>query len=201
MIRSNTRGLLVRLAGLSLALGAVSAQAQTPGAGSDVTGPGGGGGGITGAVAPVGLPAAGGNAAVIPTAPSAPVNAAVSGAATSLGTAPPGGSISVPNPAGGTVSVPQATGSLISAVLATGSAGSVAALSTALTASGVASGQATALADALGQMGTSPSFANVVSAVQAYNAAIAATPAGQTPSPAILAIRAVLVAASVAASR
>jgi len=121
-------------------------------------------------------------------------------AATSLGTAPSGGSISVPNPAGGTVSVPQATGSLISAVLSTGSTGSVAALSTALTASGVASGQATVLADALGQLGTSPSFSNVVSAVQAYNAAIAATPPGQTPSPALLAIRAVLVAASGAAA-
>ncbi|MFZ9898100.1 MAG: hypothetical protein ACO3F5_01525 [Gemmatimonadaceae bacterium] len=98
------------------------------------------------------------------------------------------------------MAVPQATGSLISAVLATGSTGSVSALSTSLTASGLSSGQATALAEALGQMGTSPSFENVVSAVQAYNAAVAATPPGQTPSPAVLAIRAVLVAASAAAA-
>jgi len=185
MIRSLTQQ-IVRLAIIATLTGAV-AEAQG-GAVSDFTGPGGGGGGAGGAIAPIGVPIG------PPVGPIAPTGAAaISGAASTFGGAGAGG-VSVSNPAGGTVTVPAATARAIGAVLSGGGAPAAQALQNVLVADGVPSGAAGALANALAALGSNPSRANLVAAIEAFNAAIDAGPS--TPSPAMLAIRFAIASAS-----
>lgn len=189
IIRSLTR------AAIAGALVTATAAAQTAGAGSDVSGPGGGGGGLGGAIAPIGVPSTGGGT-TSPTSPTAAptpaATSAISGLSSSLSSAPAGG-VTFASPGGGTVTVPQAVAQTLGAVLGGGSPSSVAALTSTLSAGGLGTQSAGALSNALGALGATPNFANYVSAVQSFNAAIASLPAGSTPSPALLAVRAALV--------
>ena len=99
------------------------------------------------------------------------------------------GSVSVNNPAGDSVSISQATAQALGAVLSSRStAAQRQALATEIGAGG------TALAEALVALGSNPSSATLVAAVNAYNAAVDALPAGATPTPALLAARQVLAA-------
>ncbi len=99
------------------------------------------------------------------------------------------GSVSVNNPAGGSVSISQATAQALGAVLSNSStAAQRQALATEIGAGGPA------LVEALVAFGSNFSSATLVAAVNAYNAAVAALPAGATPTPALLAARQVLAA-------
>lgn len=100
------------------------------------------------------------------------------------------GSVSVNNPAGGSVSISQATAQALGAVLSSRStAAQRQALATEIGAGGPA------LVEALVAFGSNPSSATLVAAVNAYNAAVDALPAGATPTPALLAARQVVLAA------
>lgn len=99
------------------------------------------------------------------------------------------GSVSVNNPAGGTVTISQATAQALGAVLSGSStAEQRQALATEIGAGGPA------LVEALVALGSNPSGATRVAAVNAYNAAVDALPAGATPTPALLAARQALAA-------
>lgn len=89
-----------------------------------------------------------------------------------------------------TVTVPPAAAATVGGALA-GNTAAVNSLTTGLTAS-VGAGPAANLSQALVTLGGAPSFANLVSAVNAYNAAVAALPAGATPPAQLLAARAAL---------
>ena len=185
MIRSLTQQ-VVRLAMLATLTVAV-AEAQS-GGGSDFTGPGGGGGGAGGAIAPIGVPVG------PPVGPIAPAGvAAILGAASTFGGAGSGG-VSVSNPAGGTVTVPAATARAIGAVLSGGGAPAAQSLMNVLAADGVPMGAAGALTRALATLGSNTSRANLVAAIEAFNAAIDAGPS--TPPPSMLAIRFAIASAS-----
>jgi len=164
------------------------AEAQVQGAGSDFSGPGGGGGGTGGAVAPLGIPMGASAGPISPAGSSAFSNAA--GIFASSG---PGG-LAIPNPAGGTVTISQATARAIAAVLSGGGAEAAQNLKNVLTAEGVPAGPAGALANALAALGSSATRANLLAAIDAFNAAVDAGPS--TPSPAMLAIRYAIASAS-----
>ncbi len=185
MIRSLTQQ-VVRVAMFATLMVAV-AEAQS-GAGSDFTGPGGGGGGAGGAVAPLGVPMG------PPAGPLSPAgSAAVGGVANTFAGAGAGG-LSISNPAGGTVTIPATTARAIAAVLSGGGAPAAQALQNLLVGEGVPAAAAGALANALGTLGSNPSRANLVAAIDAFNAAIDAGPS--SPSPAMLAIRFAIASAS-----
>lgn len=150
----------------------------------------GAGAGVGGAVAPLGMP--GGDAGVRGLSGAGSQGLANARAAfmnvTSAGR-------SVSNPAGGTVNLSQAAAQALGAVLGgSPSAAQSSALATAL--SPVPAGAANTLVAALTALGGSGSFGDLVSAVQAFNAAIDAMPAGANPSPAMLAAREALFAAA-----
>jgi hypothetical protein len=185
MIRSLTQQ-VVRVAMVATLTVAV-AEAQS-GGGSDFTGPGGGGGGAGGSYAPLGVPAG---------APAGPLSTAGSaglGGVASLFGNPGAGGISVPNPAGGTVTISPATARAIAAVLSGGGAESVQALQNILVGEGVPAGPAGALANALAALGSSSRRANLLGAIEAFNAAVDAGPS--SPSSAMLAVRFALASAS-----
>lgn len=185
MIRSLTQQ-VVRVA-MVAALTVSIAEAQS-GAGSDFSGPGGGGGGAGGAVAPLGVPMG------PPAGPLSSAGAAgISGVANTFGN-PGAGGLSISNPAGGTVTIAPATARAIAAVLSGGGAPAAQNLQNVLVGEGVPAGAAGALANALAALGTTPSRANLVAAIEAFNAAIDAGPSA--PSPAMLAIRFALASAS-----
>ncbi|MBM3899202.1 MAG: hypothetical protein FJ362_03455 [Gemmatimonadetes bacterium] len=185
MIRSLTQQvvLVAMLASLTVSI----AEAQS-GGGSDFTGPGGGGGGAGGSVAPIGVPVG------PPTGPiTSAGSAGISGVASTFGN-PGAGGLSISNPAGGTVTIAPATARAIAAVLSSGGGAAAPALANLLTAEGMAAGPATALANALAALGTNPSRANLVAAIEAFNAAIDAGTGA--PSPSLLAVRFAIASAS-----
>jgi hypothetical protein len=146
---------------------ASSAVAQS----SEGSGPGGLGGGLGGSI---GLGVPGG------------VGGGLGGASGFLNAT---GSVSVSNPAGGTVTISQAIAQALGAVLNNSStAEQRAALAAAIGNGGPA------LVEALVALGSNPSSATLVAAVNAFNAAVDALPAGATPTPALLAARQVLAA-------
>lgn len=151
---------------------ASSAVAQS----SEGSGPGGLGGGLGGSIG-LGVPGNTGGSA----------GGGAGGAAGAFLNA--SGSVSVNNPAGGSVSISQATAQALGAVLSNSStAAQRQALATEIGAGGPA------LVEALVALGSNPSSATLVAAVNAYNAAVDALPAGATPTPALLAARQVLAA-------
>ena len=150
---------------------ASSAVAQS----SEGSGPGGLGGGLGGSIG-LGVPGNTGGSA----------GGGLGGAGGFLNAT---GNVSVNNPAGGTVSISQATAQALGAVL---SNSSTAAQRQALAAEIGAGGPA--LVEALVALGSNPSSATLVAAVNAFNAAVDALPAGATPTPALLAARQVLAA-------
>lgn len=164
-----------------VAVTSVVAAAQT-----DFGSPLGAGAGVGGAVAPFGVPGAagagtagglsGGGAIGLNNARATFANAGSNG-------------VTVTNPAGGNVNLPQAAAQALGAAL--GGSASPAQV-TALTNAGVPAGLVTALA----ALGSNPSMGALTRAITAYNAAIDALPAGATPSPALLAVRQALFAAS-----
>jgi hypothetical protein len=185
MIRSLTQQ-VVRVAMFATLTVAV-AEAQG-GAGSDFTGPGGGGGGAGGAIAPIGVPMG------PPAGPLSPAGSAgVSGVAATFGN-PGAGGLSISNPAGGTVTIAPATARAIAAVLSGGGAPAAQNLQNVLVGEGVPAGAAGALANALAALSSNPSRANLVAAIEAFNAAVDAGPSA--PSSAMLAIRFALASAS-----
>lgn len=152
----------------------------------------GAGAGMGGAVAPLGLPGGSGPGGTAGLSGNAVAGLANARAAFTNAT---GGGTSVTNPSGGTVVVPQAAAQALGAVLGgSPTAAQTAALATAF--GPTPAGQANGLANALAALGANGSFSALVNAVQAYNAAVDALPAGATPSPALLAARQALVAAS-----
>jgi hypothetical protein len=103
-----------------------------------------------------------------------------------------GSSVTVPNPAGGNVVVPPAAAQALGAVLGgSPSAADVAGLNQGF--GGTAAGNA--LVTSLQGLGATPTAAQVRGAIQAYNAAVRALPAGVVPGPALLAARSVIAAA------
>jgi len=185
MIRSLTQQ-VVRVAMVATLTVAV-AEAQS-GAGSDFTGPGGGGGGAGGAVAPIGVPLG------PPAGPLSPAGSAAIGGVSSTFAGAGAGGLSISNPAGGTVTVPATTARAIAAVLSGGGAPAAQNLQNVLVGEGVPAGPAGSLANAMAALGANPSRANLVAAIEAFNAAIDAGPS--SPSPAMLAIRFALASAS-----
>ncbi len=106
-----------------------------------------------------------------------------------------GANVVVTNPAGGNVNVPTNLVQALAAVL--GGAPSPAQFSSVVNSlEGVPGNLASALVTALQTLGATPNYPNLVRAVQAYNAAIDALPAGTNPSPGLLAIRSALFQAS-----
>lgn len=141
---------------------ASSAVAQS----SEGSGPGGLGGGLGGSLG-LGVPGGGGGGL---------------GGASGFRNAT--GSVSVNSPAGGSVTIARATAQALGAVLSNSStAAQRQALATEFGAGGPA------LVEALVALGSNPSSATLVAAVNAYNAAVDALPAGATPTPALLAAR------------
>jgi hypothetical protein len=107
---------------------------------------------------------------------------------------PGAGGLSISNPAGGTVTISPATARAISAVMIGGGAAAVQNLQNVLVGEGVPAAAAGALANALAALGSNPSRANLVAAINAFNAAVDAGPSA--PSSAMLALRFVLATAS-----
>lgn len=101
----------------------------------------------------------------------------------------------VTNPAGGNVNVPTNLVQALAAVL--GGAPTSSQFATVVNSlERIPVDLATALVKALQVLGAAPNFPNLVRAVQSYNAAIDAVPAGTNPSPGLLAIRSALAQAS-----
>lgn len=168
-----------------IALASSVAVAQT-----DFGSPLGAGGGVGGSIAPLGVPGGNGPGG---TAGNSGVNAGGLNTARGAFLAATGGGVTVQNPGGGTVTVPQAAAQALGGVLGGNpNAGQVQALNQAF--GGSAAGNA--LTNALQSFGASPSFNNLVTAIQAYNTAITTLPAGGQPTPALLAARQALAAAS-----
>lgn len=151
----------------------------------------GAGAGVGGAVAPLGLP--GGNGGGSGGISGAGAQGLANARAAFMNAT--GGGVNVTNPSGGSVVLPQAAAQALGAVL--GGSPTAAQSSALATAFGPApAAQANALVTALAALGSNASFGALVNAVQAYNAAIDALPAGANPSPALLAARQALFAAS-----
>lgn len=184
MIRSLTQ----QVARVAMVATLAVAVAEAQGNGSDFSGPGGGGGGAGGAVAPIGVPL---GPPVGPLSP--PGMTGIQGVTNTFGN-PGAGGLSISNPAGGTVTVSPAAARAISGVLAGGGAAAAQTLVNVLVGEGVASGPATVLANAMERLGSNPSRANLVAAIEAFNASIDA--GSGTPSPALLAVRFALATAS-----
>ena len=184
MIRSLTQQ-VVRVA-MVAALTVSIAEAQ--GQGSDFTGPGGGGGGAGGAIAPIGVPIG------PPPGPLSPTGSAGVLGVTATFSNPGAGGLSISNPAGGTVTIAPATARAIASVLSGGGAPAAQNLANLLVGEGVPAGPAGTLANAMAALGANPSRANLVAAIEAFNAAIDSGPSA--PSPAMLAIRFALASAS-----
>lgn len=158
-----------------VAVASSALQAQT-----DFGSPVGAGGGLGASVAPLGVPA---------TFAYEVIGAPVTVTGREFVSSPAGGSV-VWSPAGGTVTVPQAAAQALGAVL-TGAA-SPAQLQTlnAALGGGTANG---ALVSALQALAANPRDVGARNAaVNAYNAAIRATPSGQTPTATMVAVRSVL---------
>jgi len=129
---------------------------------------------LGGSVAPAGVPGTG-----------------FAGLAGTAGTfASAAGGLSVPNPStGGEVAVSGNIAQAVGGVLSGNpSAGQRATASEAFGGTSAAS----ALVDALVALGNNPNASTVTAAIQAYNAAVQALPAGQSPGPGLLAARSVL---------
>ena len=177
---------ILAVGAMALLIGS-TAQAQG-GSGSGHTNPGGGGSGIGGMIGAF-IPALGGGPGVGAERGGAgfgPMAANVNGVATSFAA---GANVST-NINGVNTPVPQAASQNVGQILG-GSTGALASFTAALAGS-IGPGPAGALGNALATLGGAPTFANLVSAVNAYNAAVAALPAG-TPVPAqLLAARAAL---------
>jgi hypothetical protein len=166
-----------------VALASSAAIAQT-----DFGSPVGAGAGVGGSIAPLGIP--GRN---VGAASSGGINTAGLGAAraTFIG-ATGGSSVTIPSPAGGNVVVPPAAAQALAGVLGgSPSAADVAALNQGFGSTPAGS----ALITSLQSLGTSPSPAQVRTAILAYNAAVRALPAGVVPGPALLAARHLIVSA------
>jgi len=164
-------------AAVLLGICSMSSQAQT-----DFGSPVGAGGGLGASVAPLGV---GGSAA----------RSGYLAFATRFGNArstflnATGAGVQVPSPAGGTVAVPTPAAQALGAVLSwSATAAQLQTLNAAL-GGGVVNG---ALVSALQALVAEPSGKSLVAAREAYNAAIRATPAGQTPSATIIAVRGLL---------
>jgi hypothetical protein len=174
------------LAALALVASASSiAVAQT-----DFGSPIGAGAGLGAAVAPLGVPGGNGPGGTAGLSGNGAQGLANARAAFMNAT---GGGATVQNPAGGTVTVPQAAAQALGGVLGGNpTAAQVSTLTSALNA-----GSASApLVQALQALGGNASTANLGRAIAAFNAAVDATPAGANPSPALLAVRQALAAAS-----
>ncbi len=158
-----------------------TAQAQG-GSGSDHSGPGGAGAGVGGSLgAFLPTPSTGGGGMG-----GGPTGNNVNGVSTSFQA---GGNVTT-TVGGATVPVPATAAAQVGGTLsgnATQSAAFVSGLS-----GTIGSGPATALAQALQALGASPSFLTLVAAVNAYNAAVNALPAGAQPPAQLLAARAAL---------
>lgn len=106
-----------------------------------------------------------------------------------------GANVSVSNPAGGNVNVPTNIAQALSGVL--GGAPTPAQVATVTNSmAGVPAAASSALVSALRTLGATPNYPNLVRAVQAYNAAVEALPAGTNPPAALLAVRSALLQAS-----
>lgn len=165
-----------------------TAQAQTGGSGSGSSGPGGSGAGVGGSIGafipmPGGGPGVGGEGGG---AGGGPMANNVNGVATSFSS---GGNVTT-NIGGTNVSVPQAASQNVGQILQ-GNANAASSFTAALTGT-IGAGPAGALAQALATLGSAPTFSNLVSAVNAYNAAVAALPAGTAVPAQLLAARAAL---------
>lgn len=172
---------------LAMAFAATTALAQ--GNGSDASGPGGAGGGVSGSLG-IGNPGHGngGNAGG---AGGGITSGSITGATAGFSNAGSGG-VQVTNPASGSsITVSQNVAQGLGQVLS-GHATGAPAVTGGLTAGGaMSSGLAGSLVSALQALGSSPSFANLQSAVTAYNNAVNGLN-GPVP-PALLAVRAALV--------
>lgn len=184
---TNTKKLLAAVALVAATSSAALAQ-------TDFGSPMGAGAGLGSSVAPLGMPGSrqtasgGGNfegsRGALSTARANFVNAT-------------GGGVTVSNPAGGTVTVPQALAQALGAVLGGNATAQQSSALAAAFGGGSTGGQ---LVSALGSLSSFPNGANVLSAVRAFNAAVNALPAGQAPSPALLAARQVIAGAIAARS-
>lgn len=166
-----------------VAVASTSAMAQT-----DFGSPIGAGSGVGGAIAP-NLPGFRGNLATRYAALPMPagLGGRIAGVRSTLANSPTAG-IRVVSPAGGTVILSQSISQSLAGVL--GGSPTPAQLSAV-----IAAGVPSSLATALQAYGTSPTRGAHAAAVSAYNAAVDALPAGQQPSPALLAVRAFLAGA------
>ena len=155
---------------------------------TDFGSPTGAGGGATGSIATSGIPGRS-----VGTVMSGGVNTAGLGAARGAFISATGGSsVTVSNPAGGNVVVPPAAAQALAGVLGgSPSTADVAGLNQGF--GGTAAGAQ--LVTALTTLGANPTSAQVRGAIQAYNAAVRALPAGVVPGPALLAARSVIAAA------
>jgi len=129
---------------------------------------------LGGSVAPSGVPGSG--------------FAGLAGTAGTFASAASGLTVSNPT-TGGEVAVPGNVAQAVGGVL--GGSPSAGQRATASQAFG-GNAAATALVDALVALGSNPNVSTVTAAIQAYNAAIQALPAGESPSPGLLAARSVL---------
>jgi hypothetical protein len=180
--------------------GHAQAQGSGGGSGSDFSGPGGAGGGTGGSLG-IGVP--GGNAG------SGAGSTTGTGTGTATGGGAPitgGGGVSTVGSGfarntggitltvgGASVTVPASVVQAVGQTLSAPTPQATTAFVDLLTAGGVPGAPSSALGQALSALGSTPTFATLVNAVQAYNAAVQALPAGASPPPALLAARAALV--------
>jgi len=178
---------------VSLALALVAGSATAAVAQTDGGSPLGAGGGVTGSVAPLGVPgggATGGGGNAISGAGSQGLAQARSAFLSATGAG-----ATVTNPAGGTVTVPVAAAQALGGVLGgTPTPAQVTALTNALP--GIPANASGPLVRALAAFGASANTGTLTTAVQAFNAAVNALPAGAPIPPALLAIRSALAQAS-----
>lgn len=178
---------ILAVSAIALLIGS-TAQAQTGGSGSGSSGPGGSGAGVGGSIGAF-IPMPGGGPGVGAERGGAgfgPMAANVNGVATSFAA----GANVTTNIGGVNTPVPQAASQNVGQILG-GSTGAASSFTTALTGT-IGAGPAGALANALATLGSAPTFTNLVSAINAYNAAIAALPAGAPVPAQLLAARAAL---------
>lgn len=177
---------ILAVSAIALLIGG-TAQAQG-GSGSGHTNPGGGGGGTGGMIGAF-IPMPGGGPGVGAERGGAgfgPMAANINGVATSFAA---GGNVST-NIGGVNTPVPQGASVQVGQMLG-GNTGAASSFTAALTGS-VGAGPAGALSNALATLGGAPTFTNLVSAINAYNAAVAALPAGAPVPAQLLAARAAL---------
>lgn len=171
------------------ALALVAAASSVAVAQSDFGSPLGAGGGLGGSVAPLGVPGAAGSGTA--RGLTGPGITGLQNARAAFASAGANGA-SVRNPAGGNSTVPQGIAQALASVLA----GNPNAGQRSAVVSAVGTSNAEALVDAVSALGANQTIANLTRAINAYNAAIDALPAGQAPSPALIGIRQALFAAS-----